>query len=236
MEKNNRQIPSPRKCVLFSLFTFILLSSASFAQDTDKKAGQDIIVSATILSVTGTLNSEWISSADDGFSNNSSVLFHSDHSYGMKLSNLSGEALNEFDPEKSSFKVTGPLMQMASHLLKYFNVADGSMDAQEPALLLKSKVNGESMDEGQTRMDDFEFNLSLKVGYDTDSILKMDAIKLESNWNRMSVNAVYHPDEKEVDLGLSSTYINEMLLDGMRLEFQASPSAAKGAVLITMDL
>jgi len=216
MKKINNPSKYTMGHILSPLFFIILLASMSFAQDLETKAGQELFFSANILSVAANINFEQMSISYNGLSGSRRYLFQSGR---------------DLYTDESHLKFDGKLKQMTRYFLKYFNFDDFSTDDADSNFSLKSKV-----DTGKMKPNDFEFNLSLNIEYDNNTNLKMNAIKLESSWLQTYVNAVYHYEKSEFELGLSSVVINAYLLDGMKLEFQANPVAGSGAVLLTMSL
>lgn len=81
-----------------------------------------------------------------------------------------------------------------------------------------------------------DLNLSLNIGYDDQSFLKMNAIEIKSFCYRTNISAIYNCENKQIELGLSNTSLNKFLFDGMKLEFQAVPSTGSGAILLVMTL
>lgn len=81
-----------------------------------------------------------------------------------------------------------------------------------------------------------DLNLSLNIGYDDQSLLKMNAIEIKSFCYRTNISAIYNCENKQIELGLSNTSLNNFLFDGMKLEFQAVPSTGSGAILLVMTL
>jgi len=81
-----------------------------------------------------------------------------------------------------------------------------------------------------------DLNLSLNIGYDDQSLLKMNAIKIKSFCYKTDISAIYNCENKQIELGLSNTSLNDFLFDGMKLEFQAVPSTGSGAILFVMTL
>lgn len=81
-----------------------------------------------------------------------------------------------------------------------------------------------------------DLNLSLNIGYDDQSLLKMNAIEIKSFCYRTNISAIYNCENKQIELGLSNTSLNKFLFDGMKLEFQAVPSTGSGAILLVMTL
>lgn len=81
-----------------------------------------------------------------------------------------------------------------------------------------------------------DLNLSLNIGYDNQSLLKMNSIKVKSFCYKTQISAIYDCENKQIELGLSNTSLNDFLFDGMKLEFQATPSTGSGAVLFVMTL
>ncbi|MCD4676868.1 MAG: hypothetical protein K8S18_12875 [Desulfobacula sp.] len=219
-------------CNLFFLFFIVLVTSTSFAQDFKEGFGQDLIVSANVLSLSASINSERMSISYHGLSNNSAILFQPDRNPYMLDSLKSSDAdFEEFDADDYMLKFGRKLKQMSRFFIKYFNVDDFATDDPDSKFLLKSKV-----DTDKNNTNDFEFNLSLNVGYNDENTLRMSAIKIESFWLQTYVSAVYAYEESNLELGVSSAFLNHYLLDGMKLEFQASPSAGSGAVLLTMSI
>ncbi|MCD4722587.1 MAG: hypothetical protein K8S13_22425 [Desulfobacula sp.] len=237
MKKIINPIKYTQRLIFFSLFFIITLTSMSFAQDSENIAGQDLVISANILFVAANVNSERMSISYNGLSIGSGYLFQSDkHLYGFESSEPSEADFKEFDEDDYPFKLGRKLKQMTHYFLRFFNVDDFSNNDSDSKFLLKSKVDTDQMNPNKMNLNDFEFNLSLNIGYDDDAILKMNAIKLESYWLHTYVNAVYHYEKNEFELGLSCAYINDCFLDGMKLEFQANPIAGTGAILLTMNL
>ncbi len=81
-----------------------------------------------------------------------------------------------------------------------------------------------------------DLNLSLNIGYDDQSLLKMNSIKIKSFCYKTNISAIYNCGNKQIELGLSNTSLNDFLFDGMKLEFQAVPSTGSGAILVVMTL
>lgn len=232
MKKKINPIKFTQRIIFSSLFSIIMLTSISTAQDLENVAGEDLIISANILFVAANVNSEQMSISYNGLSSGSGHLFLSDkNSYGLELSKLFETDVRESNEDAYLLKFSRKLKQMTYQFLRYFNVDDFSTDDADSKSLLKSKV-----DTDRVNSNDFEFNLSLNIGYADDTILTMSAIKVESYWMHTYVNAVYDYEKSEFELGLSSVYINDYLLDGMKLEFQANPVAGSGAILLTMAL
>jgi hypothetical protein len=81
-----------------------------------------------------------------------------------------------------------------------------------------------------------DLNLSLNIGYDDQSLLKMNAIKIKSFCYKTDISAIYNCENKQIELGLSNTSLNDFLFDGMKLEFKAVPSTGSGVILFVMTL
>ncbi|MDA3915496.1 MAG: hypothetical protein PF690_00785 [Deltaproteobacteria bacterium] len=109
--------------------------------------------------------------------------------------------------------------------------------------LMSISYNGNGLEFG-TGIDSYIFNiskiidlnLSLNIGYDNQSLLKMNSIKVKSFCYKTQISAIYDCENKQVELGLSNTSLNGYLFDGMKLEFQAIPSTGAGAILLVMGL
>ncbi len=91
-----------------------------------------------------------------------------------------------------------------------------------------------SIDSAVQSGNDFEFNLSLNIGRDEENSLKIASTKLESYWHQIHLKAVYQFEKNEINLGLSNDYINNLLLEGMEIEFQANPSVGSRGIFLKM--
>ena len=58
-----------------------------------------------------------------------------------------------------------------------------------------------------------DLNLSLNIGYDDQSLLKMNAIKIKSFCYKTNISAIYNCENKQIELGLSNTSLNDFLFD-----------------------
>jgi len=186
MKKIINPIKYAQRVIFSSLFSIIMLTSISTAQDLVKIAGEDLTISANILFVAAKVNSDQMSISYNGLSSGSGYFFSSDkNSYGLEHSKLSEADVREFNDDAYLLKFSRKLKQMTHHFLRYFNVDDFSTDEADSRSLLKSKVDTDRMN-----TNDFEFNLSLNIGYDDDTILTMSAIKVESYWMHTCLSLV----------------------------------------------
>jgi len=109
--------------------------------------------------------------------------------------------------------------------------------------LMSISYNGNGLEFG-SGIDSYIFNISkiidlnlfLNIGYDDQSLLKMNSIKVKSFCYKTQVSAIYNCEKEQVELGLSNTSLNDFLFDGAKLEFQATPSTGSGAILLVMSL
>lgn len=230
------QTPPPINCrigsILFFLFSALLVAAPLPAQEFKTQMGQPVAVTAKILTVAGNINADRMSISYNGLSTGSGMLYN----FGKNLYlNAPGPSANltlgQPIKNESGFKMGKKLKLMADYVLKYFNVDDLSSDDAESQFLMKSKVNTD-----KKNLNDFEFNMLLNIKGDDDTILKMNAIKVESVLYNTYVNAVYDYDKSEIEFGVSCGYINQYLLNGMILELQANPNTGSGALLLTMRL
>ncbi len=81
-----------------------------------------------------------------------------------------------------------------------------------------------------------DLNISLNIGCDAESLIKFNSINLKSFLFQTDINAIYHYEKQELEFGLSSSFLNDYLFDGMKLEFMATPSTGSGAILFVMAL
>lgn len=218
--------------IFFLLSGIFCVTSSSFAQDDNLLVAQNFSVPPAFLTVRANIRSDRMSISYNGLSNNSGLLFQtSPNAYAQEPSTISD--INIQAPLKDAylFKVGRKVQEITKYFLRYFYVDERSTADEKEDFKIKSRVNTDQAD-----ASDFEFNLSLNVGYDTESIVQVNAIKLESFCLKTYITAIYHYEENQIEFGLSSAYVNNYLLDGMTLEFQANPGEASGAILLTMRL
>lgn len=116
-----------------------------------------------------------------------------------------------------------------------------STDINNELMSISYNGNGLALGSG---IDSYIFNLSkivdlnlyLNIGYDNQSLVKMNSIKVKSFCYKTHISAAYNYGKEQLVLGLSNTSLNSFLLDGMKLELQAIPSTGSGAILLVMAL
>lgn len=81
-----------------------------------------------------------------------------------------------------------------------------------------------------------DLNISLNLGYDAESLIKFNSINLKSFLFQTYISAIYHYEKQELEFSLSSSFLNDYLFDGMKLEFTATPATGSGAILFVMTL
>ncbi|MBU1341481.1 MAG: hypothetical protein KKE44_00970 [Proteobacteria bacterium] len=170
-----------------------------------------------------------MSISNNGISKDNDFLFEAKR---KSLSFETSTSLNaDFDglaKEDSLLKIGSTLKQAACYFFRYFEMDDVAATNEKTKFFLRSKVDADEINS-----KNFEFKVFFNIGYDDDTFLTMNAIKLKSLWHHTYFNAVYHYEKNEFEIGLSNAFINKYLLNGMKLEFQANPSAGSGAVLLT---
>lgn len=218
--------------ILFLLSGIFSVASPLFAQDENTLIVRNFSVPASFLTVRANIRPDRMSISYNGLSNTNGLLFQASRDPYEQ------EPLNEADmdiqaPLKDAylFKVGRKVQEITQYLLRYFYVDESSKADEDEDFKIKSRVNTNQADAG-----DFEFNLSLNVGYDTETFVQVNAIKLESFCLQTYVTAIYHYEENQIEFGLSSAVVNNYLFDGMTLEFQANPGEASGAILLSMRL
>ncbi len=157
----------------------------------------------------------------------------------------------KFFPGKYCLKITAVCM-FVSILFQPISFAQDLESETCDNLIVSTDINNELMSisyngngvEFGSGIDSYIFNiskiidlnLSLNIGYDDQSLLKMNAIKIKSFCYKTNISAIYNYENKQIELGLSNTSLNDFLFDGMKLEFQAVPSTGSGAILLVMTL
>lgn len=127
-------------------------------------------------------------------------------------------------------KIEKYLQRTADRILQYFSV-DNSTDGEVVSSLLKTHLPDDTMRKSM----DYDFSLSFNVGYDSDQVININAVKVSSYLFSTYLDAVYDCRNSGLDLFFSNDYLNDYLLNGMKLEFQMSPTKSSGAVLVTMN-
>jgi len=185
-----------------------------------KRIMQVFIASAILLSFQLACAAEKINSSQ--FYDLTDKIF--DSQYNIKLSDN-----DLFEPGKEEDIWFGiKLKQMTQKILQFLNVDNSPSEERVISSLLKSTVNTDSL-----ISNDFDFKLSLNVGLDDHNNFKMDVIKLESFGLQIFTSTMYNYKNNELELGLSSAHINNYLLDGMKLEFQAKTDGSSAILLTT---
>ncbi len=204
------------------LFVSLFHTSLSYAGDFKDAADKDLFMPVTVLTVPAKTPSEWIPFSGQSLyrGNNNFFLVHF-------------PAISSQQSSKKGFSHNiGKAMDLASDFFfTYFSVHDYSVDDSGAESLLKNKIRT-FKDEPRN----FQLNLGFDIGYHTADNLSIDAIRVESFFHHTFVTTIYHYGKKEIELGLSNVMINNLLLDGMRLEIQTNPYANSGAVLLTMTM
>ncbi|NOX33215.1 MAG: hypothetical protein GXP56_05685 [Deltaproteobacteria bacterium] len=211
------------------LFLSVLFISTSFAQEIENRPGNELSVSYSVFTIAANINFDRMSISYDGLPGSHGLLFHPGRdSYMLKSSTQPDEILEKNSDHDSLYSFEEKLKQVTRFFLRYFNIDGFSTGDEGSKFLLKSRVDATKEPPAV-----FEYNLSLNIGYDDNTTLIMNTVKLESYWFHTYVNAIYHYQESELELGLSSDYLNDYLFKGMKLEFLANPGAGSGAVLLT---
>jgi hypothetical protein len=214
---------------LMIFFLFCELAPvAAWAQESRRETDHYYTASATILSVAATVGAEQLSISYNGISSRGEKSYNLKEELDLNRSDVE-PGLTFEKPRAGELKLAEKLKQASEYFLKHVTFDDLSSEDKESKINLKSKINTDN-----TGQSDFGFNLSLNITGDDDAILKMNAVTLESYGYHTFFNLVYDYEKKEVEFGVSSAHVNQYLLDGMRLEVQANPVTATGAVLMVM--
>ncbi len=222
MTKTTNLIKKPSGFIFSAILVTLVFSSITFAQDFKTENPQEVHFSANVLSASVNFDSESMFISYNGMAGS-----NKDVNASKPVNLMSAE---NFNPDVS-FDFNRKFKQISDTLFRFFNVDELSSDDEPDARYqLKSKVNTK-----KRRLNHMDFDLSLLFGSDDDSVVKMDGIKLGTSWNDTHINAIYHYEKDEIELGLSTDIINDHLMEGMTLEFQANPNAESGAVVLIMN-
>ena len=201
---------------------FIAAFQTSFASAGDYQTGfnNDLFLSARILTAPANSPPEWMNVTGQYIFNKNIFLVHFP------------EIIIHQSHEKSlSHKIGKAIDQVPDYFFRYFSVEDYSSNDPEAQFRLKNKIHLYRQDP-----KDFDFNLSLNIGYYSADNLNIDAIRIESFLNHTFLTTIYNYKTKEIELGLSNVMINKLLFDGMKLEIQTNSYMNSGAVLLTMTM
>jgi hypothetical protein len=188
----------------------------------EKEQAHILPVSAGILTATANLPHEWLS--DSG-----QFLFEEINRFSFLYS---PEILAGKPDKKGLFHEIGKAVDKASYyFFRHVLIEDHSSKNPESRFELKSKIRNFKDDPRA-----FELNLSLDIGYHSADNMNIDAVRIEAFFHQTFVTTVYYYEKKEIELGLSNVMINELLLDGMKLELQTDSYISSGALLLTMAL
>ena len=203
---------------------FAVLLYAPFSQAGDMENGQaySLPMSAGILTAAANLPHEWLS--DSG-----QFLLEETNRFPFLYS---PEILAGKPDKKGFFHEIGKAVDQASYyFFRHVLIEDHSSKNPETRFKLKSKIRDFKEDPRA-----FELNLSLDIGYHSSEDLNIDAVRIESFFHHTFFTTIYHYEKKEIELGLSNVMINDLLLDGMKLEIQTDSYISSGALLLTMAL
>lgn len=204
------------------LFTVLLYASFSRAGDMKNEQARSLPVSGGILTAAAILPHEWIS--DSG-----QFLLQGMNGFSFLHS---PELLAGKPDKKGFFHEIGKAVDQASYyFFRHVRIEDHSSKNPEAWFELQSRLRSFKDDPRA-----FELNLSLDIGYHSGDNMNIDAVRIESFLYQTFVTTVYYYEKKEIELGLSNVMINELLLDGMKLELQTDSYISSGALLLTMAL
>ncbi len=219
-----------KRCIISILFSWLLCTNA-FGQDKtlnqhfELTEGTSMAFSANLLTFTANFDVDQMSLSYYGLSSPKPALLNTGASPAIDFD-------NDFSTNKADTGSFGNKFKaLTEYIFQMFNMDDSKNSAANEDSFLMSKVDIDTV-----HINDFEVNFALNMGYDEKQNLKMDGIKVISYGMNTYLNAIYNYEKNEVELGLSTSYINQHLLDGMKLEFQANPKAGSGAILLSMTL
>ncbi len=204
------------------LFAVVLQASLSNAGDDKDETGKALSMPGIILTVTANNPSEW------GAANGPNLFIKNKNIFPAQFSDMMLQ-----QPNKKGFyhEMGKAIDQISGYFFKYFSVEDYSSNNPEPRFQLKNKIRTFN----ETKKD-FDLNLAFNIGYHNPDNLNIDAIRIESFFHDTFVTTIYHYEKKELEIGLSNVMINNLLLDGMKLEIQTNPDMNSGALLFTMAM
>ena len=156
----------------------------------------------------------------------------SDTSIQQALAYETGMIKQSQDEVKTKYKRMGDKIKMVGrHVLRYFYFDQvGCMDTENP-LSMKTRVHA-----NEYAPDDMDVNVSVNVGVneDTNDFI-INEVKVSSFGFSTYLDAVYNYRKDQINLYLSNMHLNELLLEGMKLEFQVQPEENSGAVVLNMS-
>ncbi len=196
------------------LFAVLLYASFSQAGDMEDEQARSLPVSAGILTAAANLPHEWLEEM-----NRFSFLYSPEIPAGKP------------DTKGVFHEIGKAVDQVSYYFFRHVLIEDHSSKNPDTRFELKSKIR-DLKDDPRA----FELNLSLDIGYHSADNLNIDAVRIETFLYQTFVTTVYYYEKKEIELGLSNVMINELLLDGMKLEVQTDSYISSGALLLTMSL
>ncbi len=220
-----------RKCIISILFS-CLVSTNAFGQDKtmneyfESTEDTSVTFSAKLFTLTANFDVDQMSLSYYGLSspkpvglssNRGSSAFDSENDFSINADDTGSFG--------NTFKA------LTEYIFQMFNMNDSKNNGTNDESFLKSKI-----DFDKAHLNDFEVSFALCMGYDEKQYVKMDGIKLISYGLNTYFNAIYNYEKNEIELGVSNSYINQHLLNGMKLELQANPKAGSGSVLLSMAL
>ncbi|MFH2092248.1 MAG: hypothetical protein ABIJ31_07785 [Pseudomonadota bacterium] len=80
------------------------------------------------------------------------------------------------------------------------------------------------------------FKVFLSVEHDEKPTITMDAVKLNTYWTGNYINAIYHYEKNQIELGFGTHMINKLLPDNMKMEIKTNPQAGTAVILFSVKL
>lgn len=221
------------KLLMVSIFVFVsTFLSTGFAKDFKIDSGNGIFVNANILYAAAKIDSARFSISYDGILKNRKMAAQSKQDFSfLDPENLYGIKLELSIKEGIPFRITQRLKTAADYFLRHIKIGSFLSHNSDAMNLIESKVKT-----NKVKKEKLDFNLSVAIGHHDDKMVSMEAVNFESYWKDTYVNAVYHFEKNEIEFGLSNSYINQYLLDGMKLELQGNPTDKSGVILLTKSL
>jgi hypothetical protein len=200
--------------ILGVLFAVLLYASFSHAGDMENEQVLSLPVSDGILTAAANLPHEWLEEMN-------------------RFSFLYSPEIPAGKPDKKGFfhEIGKAVDQASYYFFRHVLIEDHSSKNPDTRFELKSRIR-DFKDDPRA----FELNLSLDIGYHSADNMNIDAVRIETFFHQTFVTTVYYYEKKEIELGLSNVMINELLLDGMKLELQTDSYISSGALLLTMAL
>ncbi len=240
MKKKEYSNPNFWKAFLFFLIIMAITPSVALSENTLYDSESDTIISANILTFEKLDLSYSTRFVYDGLVKSMFSLLQvaarqnqKDIETSLNLEQGNGFVLNhdsQFENNKLlAFENQSNIIN--DRLFKYFNMGEKDVFGSGQRQWTSSAKQMHKIDS-----DAFDAKLYIDVEYDEQSILKMNAITMKTQWVGTIINTTFYCQEKQFEMGISTKTINSLLPENIKVQLTANPQAEMAGIFFSIKL